>query len=55
VVELAVHTVGFGIGAIEAVAKMLLDGIVGALAGAVVVAIAQLVRAIRARFRPAAA
>jgi hypothetical protein len=38
-----------------AAAKMLLDGIVGALAGAVVVAIAQLVRAIRARFRPAAA
>jgi predicted DNA repair protein MutK len=53
-VEPAVHALGFGIGALEGAAKMLLDALVGALAGAIVVGVVQAARAIRARFRPPA-
>jgi predicted DNA repair protein MutK len=55
IVELTVHAVGFGVGALEGLVGMLLDGVVGALAGAIVVAVVQLVRAARARFTPAPA
>jgi predicted DNA repair protein MutK len=49
VVAAAVQVVGFGVGALESIARMLLDGVVGALAGGVVVAITQLVKRLRRR------
>lgn len=52
-VELGVHYAGFGIGALEAIAKMLFDGLVGALAGGLVVTVVQLSKFVRARFKPA--